>query len=395
MAGDVRFIVLNSDESFSAELRGMLLRLDGVQIVAEVDEPALLGQAVRQFPIDAVLANLDPDAEAVLRIVGEVISSEPNLAVFASSESADGQLILKAMRVGVREFFPRPIDGNAFQEAIEKVAAQRTDTRKFGKLITVTGTSGGVGATMLATNLAVELAGMAEGNVTIVDLDYRFGQVATFLDVDPTYTLADLTASPEQLEPQVVGRALVKHNSGVRVLARPATLAQADTMTAAACLSVLSSLLQVNDYVVTDGPNRFDPSAKSVLDISNASLLVVQLLVPTVRNGLRIIEGMRESGYNLDRARVICNRVGNDSGCLSLGDIGETLGLKTFASIPDDWATVAGAINLGEPLGKHSPKSKVRAAVQKIAERLHTPDPQADENDARKKGLIGRMFAST
>ena len=173
------------------------------------------------------------------------------------------------------------------------------------------------------------------------------------------------------------------------------TLAQADTLTAAACLSVLSTLLQVNDYVVTDGPIRFDPSAKSVFDLSDTSLLVVQLLVPTVRNGLRIIEGMRESGYNLDRARLICNRVGNDSGYLSLGDIGETLGLKTFASIPDDWGTVSGAINLGEPLGKHSPKSKVRAAVQKIAERLHTPDPQADENDARKKGLIGRMFAPT
>ena len=52
---------------------------------------------------------------------------------------------------------------------------------------------------MYATNLAVELAALAEGTVTLVDLDYRFGQVATFLDVEPTYTLADLCGSPKSV----------------------------------------------------------------------------------------------------------------------------------------------------------------------------------------------------
>ncbi|GAG38227.1 unnamed protein product, partial [marine sediment metagenome] len=174
MAGDVRFITLNADETFGAALRGILLQFEGVKIVAEVDEPALLGQAVKQFPVDVVFANLDPNPEATLRIIGEVVASQPGAVVFAASESTDGKLILQAMRLGVREFFPQPIDVKTLGEAIDKVASQRDDAQRFGRLITITGTSGGVGATMLATNLAVELAEMAKGPVTIVDLDYRF-----------------------------------------------------------------------------------------------------------------------------------------------------------------------------------------------------------------------------
>jgi hypothetical protein len=42
----------------------------------------------------------------------------------------------------------------------------------------------------------------------------------------------------------------------------------------------------------------------------------------------------------------------------------------------------------------HSPKSRVRLAIQEIAERLHAAEPQADDKEARKKGLIGRIFAT-
>ena len=68
---------------------------------------------------------------------------------------------------------------------------------------------------------------------------------------------------------------------------------------------------------------------------------------------------------------------------------------KVFATIPDDWATVSGAINLGEPLLSHSPKSKVRQSFQELAERLHTPEEPSDDNGERRKGLIGRIFATT
>lgn len=390
----LRFIVLSRNEGCAAELRALFREVGDIKVVAEVEEPALLLQAVRQFPVDVVLVDLDPAPELILPVIAEVASAEPDMAIFALLSTTDGQLILDAMRSGIREFFPRPIDGKTFSEAIEKVASKQLETGSQGKLITVMGVSGGAGATVLATNLAVELVALAKGGVTIVDLDYRFGQVATLLDVEPTYTLADLCNSPERLEQTVVTRALVKHQTGVKVLSRPSSFSQADTITAASCVGLLLALLQFNEYVVADGPIRFDPGARAVLEISDANLLVTQLLVPHVRNSARILDGMRESGCSMEKTKLICNRVGRDSGHLSVKDISDTLSLPAFASIPDDWASVSGAINLGEPLLTHSPKSKARMSIEEIAARLHGPEQEADDKETRKKGLIGRIFTS-
>ncbi len=395
MAQDVKFIILNGNEKFGAEVREALLKIEGVKIVAEVDEPALLGQAVTQFPIDIVLANLDPAPESVLPIVGDVAAANPDLAVFASSRSTDGHLILKVMRLGIKEFFPQPLDGAALREAVDKISEGRKTRTTQGKLFTVMGSAGGVGSTMLATNLAVELAMLSEGNMTLIDLDYRYGQVATLLDVEPSYTLADLAGAPEELEPTVLSKALATHSSGVKVLARPNNLSEADNITAAACMGVFTTLMQMSDYVVADGPTRFDVGGKSLLALSDCNLLIVQTLVPCVRNAIRIIEWMRECGHNLDRTKVICNRVGRESAHLTVKNVSETLGMPVAATIPEDWTTVSGAINLGEPLSEHDPKSKVRAAVQGIAKTLHDPEGAAEDEARGKKGLIGRIFAQS
>lgn len=395
MAQDVRFIIFNSEEQQATSLRALLLSFGGAKIVAEVDEAALLPQAVRQFPVDIVLVNLDPVPDAVLPALVEMHAASPQVAVFATSQSAEGPLILKVMRTGAKEFLPKPIDTTQLGEAIEKVAGERSEFVSMGKLITILGSAGGVGATTIATNLAVELAGIDNNRVTIVDLDYRFGQVATLFDIEPTYTLADLCNSPEALEPQVIERALVKHSSGLHVLSRPINMSQADTITAASCVGLLSNLLHFNDYVIADGPSRWDLSAKSVLDIADLTLLITQSLVPTVRNAARILDAMRDGGYSFDRTKLVCNRAGRESVTLSVEDVAETLNLQPFAVLPDDWPTVSGAINLGETLKNYGPKSKIRLAIAEMAERLHKPEQGSDEKDTRKKGLIGRIFAAS
>ena len=396
MARDVKFIILNVQDDFALDLRSTLLHFDGVKVIAEVDDPALLAPAVNQFRMDVLMVNLDPSPEAILPMLSQVASARRDLPIFATSASTDGQLILKTMRIGIREFFPKPIETAALGEAIDRVAVERVHTVQHGKLISVIGTSGGVGSTVVATNLAAELASLVEGKVAVVDLDYRFGQVATLLDIQPTYTLADLCGSPEALETSVIERALTKHVTGVHVLSRPQSFGEAEMITGASCTGVLTNLLAMNQYVVTDGPTRFDLGAAAVLALADVNLLVVKLLVPCVRNALRILEGMRTAGYNLDRTKLVCNRVGRDAGHLSPSQVAETLGLDVFASIPDDLQTVSAAINLGEPLRSHSPKSKVRIALQEVAERLHRPEGTAEDKDGRKKGgLIGRIFANT
>ena len=379
MSDVIRVIVVNSDEEATAELRSYLLSIPGVKIVAEIDEPVFLAQALDQFPAEVLLIHLDPNPSAMMDVVGPLIEArKEHLAAIAMSEDRDAELVVRAMRAGMREFLWKPFPPEQLNEILQRVGSQPGGSgRRLGHLIPVMGTCGGMGVTTLVTNLGVELAQLQDWNgnpgspgpprVALVDLDFRYGQVAMFLDAQPTYTIADLCDTPERVEPQMIDRVMVKHPSGVHVLAQPNDLERSETISAAQAAGALAALQEYYDFVLLDGPGRFDPTARAVLDMTDVCLLVLQLLVPAVRNADRILGEMARKGYNLDRVCVVCNRHGREAGYLEQADVEATLGRKVNWTIPDDWKTSSTAVNVGAALLDWAPKSKLRAAYRQIA----------------------------
>ncbi|MBN1341199.1 MAG: AAA family ATPase [Phycisphaerae bacterium] len=395
MASGTRLIVFNADEDYATSLRAELLGIEGVKIVAEVDEVGLLPAAVNQFACDVVVVHLDPQPDVVLHVASQVLADRPGLAMFGISGSQDGQMILSAFRSGFREFLVKPFDTEQLAEALGRVVQTQTTGGKTGKLIAVINSIGGAGATTVATNLAVELADLTKTQVALVDMDFRFGQIATFLDVQPNYTVADLCDTPEQCDQSMIEKAMVKHASGVHVLGRPNQFAQAEQVSAAHCGGVLSSLQELYDYVVVDGPCRYDNGGKTILDMADVNLLVAQLLVTSIRSIDRILSELAKAGYNLGRIRLLCNKVGRDSGHLTLEHIAATIDQPMFHTIVDDWKSVSGAINMGEPLMTHAGKSKVRQCFRELAEKLHSPSGAAQNASGGKKtgGLLSKIFS--
>ncbi len=390
-----RVMLFNGDEESSAALRSELLGIPGLQIVAEVDELALLPQAVSQFQADLLLVHLDPFPELSLPAATEIAIANPQLPVFVLSESTDGQFILAAMQAGIREFLTKPLDRARLEKAVDRVVAHSTAVADIGPLITVFGTIGGAGASTLAVNLAAELNDLLRKRpVAVVDLDFRYGQLGTMLDLQADYTVADLCDTPEQLDQGMLQKAMVKHSSGVHLLARPNQFTQAAHITAAHCASVLSALQHHYEFVVVDGPNRFDSGGMSVLDLADVNLVVIQLLVTSVRNVHRMFEDLRGGGYNLSRFQLVCNRMGLESGHLEIGHVEKTLNFKIRHEVPDDWKTASTAINMGVPLIESAPKSRLRAAIRSIAEQIAFPDQAPAESEQSRGGLLGRLFQS-
>ncbi len=406
MSRTVRVIVVNADEQVAPELRAALLAVDGVRIVAEIDEPALLPQAMAQFPAEVLLIHLDPHPAAMMDVIAPLLEAHKgHLAAIGMTDDRDADLVVRAMRAGMREFLWKPFPPEQLCEILQRVGAEAQSAgRRCGRLFVVLGTCGGVGATSLAINLAVELAQLegwtAEANptarprVALVDLDLRFGQVAIQLDVQPAYTIAELAETPEQIDPQMLERAMFKHACGVHVLARPADFAQAEQITPAHAASVLASLLEHYDFVIADLPVRFDPGARAVFDMADTYLLVLQLLVPAVRNADRILQTLDRSGYAAERLRLVCNRFGRESGYLEPGDVEATLRRKLDFTLPDDWKLSSTAVNMGAPLLSHAPKTKLRQAYRQMALTLarekepagETPDDVGSGRE--RKGLF-------
>ncbi|MEK6643208.1 MAG: response regulator [Planctomycetota bacterium] len=393
MAQPLRVILFTANTDAAPELRRAITTLPNIRIVAELDEPSLIGQAVHQFPCELIVADLDPSAHVVLECLRQLRESSPHLPVFALSKHTEGEVVLKAMKAGVREYLVKPLNIEEFQQAASMLAEISTKTKQPGKLISVIGSSGGVGCTTIATNLAVELASlMSDGSkVALVDLDFRFGHVATLLDVHGQYTVADLCSTPEELDPLVVQKALIRHDSGLLVLRRPHSFAQAEMITAAHCANVLSSLQEMCSYVVVDGPTRHDPGGRSVLDAADHIFLMLQLLVTGVRNTDRILQELAVQGFNTNRISILCNRLGRESAHLEVSQVETILNRKIFATIVDDWKTVSCSVNVGRPLKYDYDKAKVRQDIHNIALRLHCPE-KFEAEKTKHVGLLDKLL---
>lgn len=372
-------MIVNTDPEAAPELRSHLLSVDGVKIVAEVDEPLFLSQALAQFPCEILLVHLDPNPAGLMDVVGPLLQqNKDQFVAIGMTEERDAELVMRAMRSGMRELLWKPFPPDQLTTILEKAKsdAPRSPVR-IGRLIPVVSTSGGAGATTVATNLATELAQLdtwagqpAPGKkpkVAVVDLDFRFGQIAMFLDAQPTHTIFDLCQTAEHLEPALIDRAMFKHPTGVHVLAHPQDVQHAEQITAAGCAGALAALQENYDFVVVDGPVRFDHTARAVFDMTDVYLLVLQLLVPSVRSADRYLTELKRSGYNLERVRLLCNRVGRDVAYLEPADVESTLKRKVSWLLPDEWKFSATSVNVGQPLLEFAPKSRLRLAYRQLA----------------------------
>lgn len=412
MSQGIRVIVVNTDEEVGPDLRAVLLSIEGVRIVAEIDEPALLPQALGQLPAEVLLVHLDPNPTGMMDVVTPLIETyRGQIAAIAMTEDRDAELVMRAMRAGMKEFLWKPFPPEELGETLRRVGQEATGIgRRLGRLIAVVGTTGGVGATQLTVNLAVELAQLecwrgaptsgVRPNVAVVDMDLRFGQVAMQLDAQPAYTLGELSETPDQIDMPMIERAMFKHSTGLHVLARPSDLAQAERINGGQAAGVLSALQEHYDFVVVDLPARFDSSARAVFDMAETYLLVLQLLVPSVRNADRILHELAHTGYALDRVRLVCNRHGRESGYLEQADVEATLKRQVEFLLPDEWKASSSAVNMGAPLLTIGPRTRLRQGYREIAQAIAGDIDETSAvtarapADANKKGLLSFLGGS-
>uniref|UniRef100_UPI003342C2B2 AAA family ATPase n=1 Tax=Tessaracoccus lapidicaptus TaxID=1427523 RepID=UPI003342C2B2 len=178
-----------------------------------------LAQAMAASP-DLVMLETRWDAEGAVAVAAWA-RERFGAAVVLITDDAPG-LALPAMRAGVRDMVSPEASVDEFRDAIarnRRAAVIETAAPTRGQIVTVASPKGGVGKTTVATNLAVGLTQVAPERVVLVDLDLHFGDVASALNLTPTYTL------PETIRPALNGDLLAlktyltRHETGLWVVA--------------------------------------------------------------------------------------------------------------------------------------------------------------------------------
>jgi pilus assembly protein CpaE len=354
--------------------------------------------------IEAMAATLVP-GEAVVAVLGPSLANDTGLAHVArlSRQHPEvGAVLLveelslaalqQALRAGVRDAVPVDADETMLRQSVERVsevvialadrsnaaAANAPATR--GRVVVAFSTKGGVGKSMVATNLASGLA-LRDRPTVIVDADLQFGDVAVLLGIPPQHTTVDAAAAIEVADEAMLENLLATHTpTGLRVLPAPIEPSAADAISPESMVNIVRMLRGMFDFVVIDMPPHFDDIVLALIEEADDVLLVASMDIPSIKNlkvGIQTLDLLSLAGPKL---RLVLNRA-NAKVNLEIPDVERALGLTAEFRIPSDIA-VPQAVNRGMPVVVDRPKSQAALALAGIADTFAgsvAPDLDADD----------------
>ncbi len=396
MSNVLRLAIVDPDDSSRENLKSMLMGMDMIWLEAEASRYEFFADVVAQTNPDIGVVAIDSDPDNALNLVTRLSESSPECAVLVVSSSNDGNLILKSMRAGAKEFLPLPVRLEDLLAALGRISERRFgkgDSKPRGcQVLAVAGATGGVGSTSVAVNLGCALARDERNSVVLVDLDLSLGDADVFLDTIPDYTLVDVAQNVTRLDFALLKRSLTKHSSGLFLLPRPVQLEDTSLVTPDDLQRVIGLLKATFTHMVFDLSKSYTAIDQVALQAANEILLITQLDLPCLRNIVRLMSSFSQMDGMADKVKIVVNRVGLDSGHITLKKAKDTIGRDIFWQLPNDFRTVIEARNNGVPLIEQAPKASVTQSFTSMADALTTGDMPGEQQAGKKAGGLSRFF---
>ncbi len=365
--------------------------------------------AVPYESVDVMVETLDPNEPTVvvlgpshandtgLAMVQRLTRLHPSMGVILLVEELSLGILQHALRSGVRDVAAIDAGEQALRQAVERVgdvvcaltvhAGQVTAAaKKLGRVIVAFSTKGGVGKSMLATNLSTGLA-MRDRKTVVVDCDLQFGDVAVLLGIPPQHTTVDAAGAIEHADVEMMEGLLATHGpTKLHVLPAPVEPSAADTITPEAMLKIVEMLQETHEFVVVDMPPHFDDVVLALIEHADDVLLVASMDIPSIKNlkvGLQTLNLLSLAGNKL---KLVLNRA-NARVNLEIADVERAIGLPVSFKVPSDIA-VPQSVNRGTPVILDRPKSQAAIALGEIADyfvALSESDDDGDMAEAPKR----------
>ena len=379
MSNVLRLAIVDPVDASREALKSTLLGMDTIWLEAECSRYEFFADVVAQTHPDVGIVSLNQNPEKALALVSQLHESSPECSIVVISSSTDGNLILRAMRAGVKEFLPQPVRIEDLVAALERIAAMRYgpgERTRGSTVIAVAGATGGVGATSLAVNLGCVFAADERNTAALLDVDLCLGDADVFLDTIPDYTLVDVAQNVTRLDFTLLKRSLTKHSSGLYLLPRPVQLEDAALITPDDMRRVIGLLKATFTHLIIDLSKSYSPIDMVAMEMANHVLLVTQLDLPCLRNIVRLMMSFGQMDSIKDKVKIVVNRVGLDSH-IGLKKAQETIGRDIFWQLPNDYRTMVEVRNNGVPLLEQAPKAAITQSIISLAAAL------SGEKDAR------------
>lgn len=390
------FITLLNNDEGSNELKNALNDNGRVRLLAEcISVEQMLADVTRLRPSAAVLAVSTEHLEKDFALIRQLIAASPSTAVVTAAGNASPTLILGCMRAGSLEFLQLPLIPEELRTVLDRVVkfsvGTENSTKKNGRILAAFSGKGGAGVSFFSTNLAV-----AMGVPTLlVDLNLQAGDAASFLGLDSKYSLADFVLNRSRLDDSLMTSLVTSHSTNLSVLAAPLEAHEAEDIKAQDVSEILHLLRQRYECIVLDLPHTFDPVTVAALDLADDILLVLTLDIPGIRSTKRALKVFDRLDYPRHKVHAVVNRWSKNID-VQLQKVESHLGEQLIGFVPNDYHKVMNSINLGEPLVRAEPSSKITAEIKRIAGLVGgNGHPPSDQQRKRSLGSVFRRQSAT
>lgn len=353
-------------------------RVDGELVEKVVGDPrvavAAIGDPTMGWPgredAEALLVVCRDDSDEGLALVRRALTEYPGRPVVVASEGSPNGFLRKAFLAGAEDVVQittaERTASDTYLALAKAVARRQTEAAATaeGRVITVLGPKGGVGKTLVATNLAVALATEDERAV-VMDLDLQFGDVGLAMGARPERTIYDLALSGGNVDASKIGGYLCEHHSGAATLLAPTRPDHASVVTPHIVREVIRALRATVPFVVIDTPPAFSPEVIAALDESTDVCVVAMLDAPSLKNTKIALETLELMGVHAN-IRLVLNRSDSSVG-ITHSDVVSILGRAPDVLLPSS-RDVVRSVNAGEPIVLTGKRNESAKALRALAE---------------------------
>ena len=346
--------------------------------------------------LEFVAIAMDSDDEEDLTIVAELIKTATSrkIKVLLIAEEVSPIALHRLLKLGAEEFVPYPLPDGALHDAIERMrrpapamgdasGALKGAGDKDGVILPVHALGGGVGASNFVVNLAWELANLDEENpakVCVLDFDFQFGSIATYLDLPRREAVFELLSDTSSMDTDAFIQALLTFNEKLFVLTSPSELLPLDFVGPEDIEKVLEVARTNFDYVVIDMPHTFTVWTETVLHAAHVYFAMVELDMRSAQNTLRAIRALKSEELPYEKLRYVMNRAPKFTdltGKSRVKRMAESLDIQIEVLMPDGGKQIVEANDHGVPLAEMAAKNPLRKEIQKLAQSVHEVNEQA------------------
>ena len=315
-----------------------------------------------RFALTRALIELDPT-------IGVLIVDAPTEVV-----------VVKALEAGARGVLSPNSTASETRSTFERVLAvsRRLRDREDNpepevarRTIVVVSAKGGAGKTVVAVNLAAVIAMGDRRQAAIMDLDLQFGDVATALLLTPEHTILD-AADAAEVAPAgstALKVFLARHApTDLFALCAPEDPGSGERITASTVGTIVDALAREFRYQVIDTSAGLEEHTLVALDRATDVVIVVDLDVPSVRGGRKLIEALDVIGLHHAQRYLVLNRADSKVG-LKVDEVVAALNVPIDVTLPSSRA-VPLSYNEGRPLVISHPRHPFSRGIRSLADKI-------------------------